>query len=131
MRLKTERFLGLAAWLGFFLFVAITAPSTDKAHLVETMLAWSLVGLAFGVSWLDARDWVERKVPPVDAASLRRFKLAQMGVWIGTILVFVWVSQIAGAADEAGVMGVVTLFIAPIWFGIRRMLAPRSTQLTG
>jgi hypothetical protein len=131
MSVNTHRLLGLAAWVSFSVFVYVSAPSTARGmHLFASMIAWSLVALAFGVSWVAARSWLERRMPLDNTHALRRFKLGQIGVWMGTVVAFAWVGVVTAALDEAAWMGIFTLLCAPIWFGVRNMLEPRSARPT-
>jgi len=91
------------------------------------MLALALVGLAFGASWFAVRNWVEDKIQP-DDGRLRSFRWAQIAIWIGTVLLYAWVTVVLDVIDEAGFIGLVTLFLTPILFGVRNLLAPRSAQ---
>jgi hypothetical protein len=127
MSVNTHRLLVLAAWVSFYVFVYVSAPSASRGmHLFASMIAWSLVALAFGVSWFVARSQLESRMPLDNTHGLRRFKLAQIGVWMGTVVAFAWVAVVTAALDEAAWMGIFTLFCAPILFGVRNMLEPRS-----
>ena len=126
MSLRTHRLLALAAWVGLFLVVYVASPSRGL-HLFASMLALSLVGLAFGAGGFAVRNWVEDTIQPEDGR-LRSFRWAQIAIWIGTLLLYAWVTVVLDVIDEAGFIGLVTLFLTPISFGVRNLLAPRSAQ---
>jgi hypothetical protein len=126
MSLRTHRLLALAAWVGLFLVVYAASPSRGL-HLFASMLALSLVGIAFGAGWFAVRVWIEDRIQPKDGR-LRSFRWAQFAIWLATVLLYAWVTVVLDVIDEAGFIGLVTLFLTPILFGVRNLLAPRSAQ---
>jgi hypothetical protein len=125
--IKAQRWLVSVLWLCAFLIFFLGSTDRD-ARLLGEMIAWSLVGLAFGFMWFAARDAVESRWPPTDAKTLRRFRWIQAGLWLAVVLLFILVSFGVSGPVESQAMGFCTLLAFPTWLGFERIIEPRSSQ---
>jgi hypothetical protein len=122
-----QRWLVSVLWLCAFLVLYL--GSTDRGvRLLGQMIAWSLVGLAFGFMWFAARDAVESRWPPTDTKTLRRYRWLQAGLWLAVVILFILVSVGVSGPVEGQAMGFGTLFAFPTWLGFEKIIEPRSSQ---
>jgi hypothetical protein len=123
---------GVGAWAVAFAMLYLLTPSDERSvHLLTQMLAWSLVGLAFGITWYTAHRWVDGELS--FDADPRRFKWVQAGVWIGTALVMTFVFFAIGnftslADSTAKDMCWLTFLATPVMLGVRNPKVPFLPQ---
>jgi uncharacterized membrane protein YbhN (UPF0104 family) len=91
------------------------------------MLAWSLVGFAFGGTWNAVQQWLEHRLheAPNDPRAARRFKVTSVVNWMTLAGALLFVGQALGSGDDPVWMSVFSLFLTPIALGYRSMLEPR------